>query len=78
MKDTIQIERLTEISALANEIAEGLDDLNNNAILNMNEAWVLEVTQDRTATMRAKLAEMIDIVKVDKARKDRHRGKIQY
>lgn len=73
MKDTIQIERLTEISQLADEIAEGLDDLNNNAILNMNEAWVLEVTQDRTATMRVKLAEMIDIVKVDKARKDRRR-----
>lgn len=73
MKDTIQLERLTEISQLADEIAGGLDDLNNNAILNMNEAWVLEVTQDRTATMRAKLAEMIDIVKVDKARKERHR-----
>jgi hypothetical protein len=79
MKDTIQIERLTEISQLADEIAGGLNDLRKaRGKLNLSEQWNITVTSDRTATMRAKLAEMIDIVKVDKARKERHRGKIQY
>jgi hypothetical protein len=74
MKDTIQLERLTEISQLADEIAEGLADIRKaKSKMNLSDQWNITVTTDRTATMRAKLAEMIDIVKVDKARKERHK-----
>jgi hypothetical protein len=74
MKDTIQLERLTEISQLADEIAGGLADIRKaKSKMNLSEQWNITVTTDRTATMRAKLAEMIDIVKVDKARKERHK-----
>jgi hypothetical protein len=72
MKDTIQIERLTEISQLADEIAEGLNDLRKaRGKLNLSEQWNITVTTDRTATMRARLAEYLDRVKTDKARNDR-------